>query len=119
MLLTKKVFLDYHNYDIGLSKVTLKATEIQISSNIPDNNRLINLQNIKYLSIKYTGFDEGPRHIIWAPKAKRGNRNIISIMDDSGFYFIAEFYLKNKRQAIVLKNNLQYYRDLGVKDKEN
>ena len=117
LLMSKKAVLDYHNYDIGLSKVILKSNEIQISSKNPGESRVLRLQDIEYLSAKYTGFDEGPRHILWAPNAKRGDRNIITIKDNSNYFFEAEFYLKYKRQAIVLRNNIQYYRDLGIKEK--
>jgi hypothetical protein len=118
-LFSKKAGLDYHNYDIGLSKVILKSREIQISSKNPGESKVLRLQDIEYLSVKYSGFDEGPRHILWAPNAKRGDRNIITIKDNSNYFFEAEFYLKYKRQSIVLRNNIQYYHNLGIKEKPN
>ena len=119
LLIGKKAYFDYHEYDIGLTKISLNSDEIKISSYQPDLNNTIRLQDIDFLSVTYKGFDEGPRHPVFSPRAKRGTRNMIYLKDKKKLKFEAEIYLPNKKQAMILRNNIQYYRDLGIKDKKS
>lgn len=66
---------------------------------------------IKKITIKYSGFDEGSfNHPIFNRYPKMGNCNFIEIYTIGDKKDVYEFYIKSKRDSIVLKNILEFLR---------
>jgi hypothetical protein len=60
---------------------------------------------INKIILKYSGFDEGPfNHAIFNRYPKLGNSNFIQIFSSDNSNENYEFYIKTKRDSIVLKN---------------
>lgn len=97
------------SFKLTNNRIILKKEKLIRQVN--DQNDEVSYDQIKKIIIEYSGFDEGPfNHPIFNKYPKLGNSNFIEIYSIDDKKNCYEFYIKSKRDSIVLKNLLEYLR---------
>lgn len=97
------------NFRLTNNKIILQNDKLILQ--IDNQTKGKQLIDINRIVLKYNGYDEGPfYHPFFNRNPKKGNHNYIEIeyLDTTNDSY--EFYIKTKRDSIVLKNTLEFLR---------
>jgi len=117
-----RININLKNFRLTNNKIIIQNDKLilQIDNQTKDKQ----LIDISRIVLKYNGYDEGPfYHPLFNRNPKQGNLNYIEIeyLDTTNDSY--EFYIKTKRDSIVLKNTLDFLKskvDITIiKDKRN
>jgi len=94
-------------FKISNNKIILQKQKIILFADNQSNE--LPIHNINMITVKYSGYDERLyiSNTIFSRRQRKGNDNFIAIFYNDSSQASYEFYIKNKRDSIVLMNILQ------------